>query len=161
MKRVLLWLPTASYRNDDFLAAAKTLDVEIISVANYCHQLAPLWGMSPIQSVPFDQPEVAVMQVLAALGREPDAVLAVDDSGLELAALLREHLRLPGNSSRAVRLTARQARVPALAAKRRSSLSAVPSARQRCPNRIAAAAASLPRGGQSALALFQPRRDPR
>ena len=53
MKRVLLLLPTTSYRNADFLAAAKKLDVDIISVANYCHRLAPLWGMSPIQSVPF------------------------------------------------------------------------------------------------------------
>ncbi len=105
MKRVLLLLPTTSYRNDDFLAAAKTLDVEIISVANYCHQLAPLWGMSPIQSVPFDQPEAALKQVLAALGRKSDTVLAVDDSGLELAALLREHLHLPGNTPAAVRLT--------------------------------------------------------
>jgi len=105
MKRVVLLLPTTSYRNDDFLAAAKKLGVEIISVANYCHQLAPLWGMSPIQSVPFDQPEAAVKQVLAALGRKPDAVLAVDDSGLELAARLRECLYLPGNTPAAVRLT--------------------------------------------------------
>ena len=105
MKRVLLLLPAASYRNDDFLAAAKQLAVEIISAANYCHRLAPLWGMSPIKAVPFDRPEVALKQVLAALGRKPDAVLAVDDSGLELAALLREHLHLPGNSLAAVRLT--------------------------------------------------------
>ncbi len=105
MNRVLLLLPTTSYSNDDFLAAAKKLGVEIISVVNYCHQLAPLWGMGPIQSVPFDQPEAAVKQVLAALGRKPDAVLAVDDSGLELAALLRERLHLPGNTPAAVRLT--------------------------------------------------------
>ncbi len=105
MNRVLLLLPTTSYSNDDFLAAAKKLGVEIISVVNYCHQLAPLWGMGPIQSVPFDQPEAAVKQVLAALGRQPDAVLAVDDSGLELAALLRERLHLPGNTPAAVRLT--------------------------------------------------------
>ncbi len=74
-----------------------------ISVANYFHQLAPLWGMSPIQSVPFDQPEVALQQVLAALGRKPDVVLAVDDSGLELAALLRERLHLPGSRRHACR----------------------------------------------------------
>ena len=105
MKRVLLLLPTTSYRNHDFLDAAKNLEVEIITAANYCHQLAPLWGMSPIQAVHFDQPEVAVKQVLAALGRQPDAVLAVDDSGLELAALLREQLHLPGNLPAAVRVT--------------------------------------------------------
>ena len=67
MKRVLLLLPTTSYRNHDFLAAATHLEVEIITAANYCHQLAPLWGMSPIQAVHFDQPEIAVTQVLAAL----------------------------------------------------------------------------------------------
>ncbi|MBE0622954.1 MAG: ATP-grasp domain-containing protein [Burkholderiales bacterium] len=105
MKRVLLLLPTASYRNDDFLAAAKRLDVEVISVANYCHQLAPAWGKSPIQSVPFDQPVAALKQLLISLGRKPDAVLAVDDSGLELAALLCEYLSLPGNSPEAVRQT--------------------------------------------------------
>ena len=105
MKRVLLLLPTTSYRNHDFMEAAKKLEVEIITAADYCHQLAPLWGMSPIQSVHFDQPEVAVQQVLAVLGRPPDAVLAVDDSGLELAALLREQLHLPGNLPAAVRVT--------------------------------------------------------
>ena len=56
--------------------------------------------MSPILAVPFDQPEVAVEQVLAALGRKPDAALAVDDAGLELAALLCERLHLPGNPRR-------------------------------------------------------------
>ncbi len=105
MKRVLLLLPAASYRNDDFLAAAKRLEVEVIGVANYCHQLAPGWGMSPIQSVPFDQPVAALKQLLTALGRKPEAVLAVDDSGLDLAALLCEYFHLPGNAPEAVRQT--------------------------------------------------------
>jgi len=105
VKRVLLLLPTAGYRNADFLAAAKKLGIDIISVSNYCHRLAPLWGMSPIQSVPFDQPEAALKQLQTALGRNPDAVLAVDDSGLDLAALLRAYLHLPGNTPEAVRLT--------------------------------------------------------
>ncbi len=97
MKQILLLLPASSYRNKDFLAAAKKLNVEIICAADYCHRLAPGWGMSPISSVPFDQPEIAVHQVMESLGRKPDAVLAVDDSGLELAALLSERLQLPGN----------------------------------------------------------------
>ena len=74
MNRVLLLLPTASYRNEDFLAAAKALQVEVISVANNCHQLAPGWGMSTKQAVPFDQPVVALKQLLPVLGRRPDAV---------------------------------------------------------------------------------------
>jgi biotin carboxylase len=105
VKRLLLLLPTTSYRNDDFLAAARKLNVEVISVANYCHQLAPGWGMSAIQSVPFDQPVAALKQLLAALVRKPDAVLAVDDSGLDLAALLCEYFGLPGNAPEAVRQT--------------------------------------------------------
>jgi biotin carboxylase len=105
MKRLLLLLPAASYRNEDFLAAAKRLEVEVIAVANYCHQLAPAWGMSPIQALPFDQPVAALKQLLPALGRKPDAVLAVDDSGLDLAALLCEYFYLPGNAPEAVRQT--------------------------------------------------------
>ena len=105
MKRVLLLLPTTGYRNEDFLAAARQVEAEVISVANYCRRLAPSWGLGPMQSVPFDQPELALDRVLNALKRRPDAVLAVDDSGLDLAALLRQRLGLAGNSPQAVRLT--------------------------------------------------------
>src|SRR6266704_1429839 len=86
MKRVLVLLPTTGYRNNDFLAAAKKLGVEIVAAANYCHQLAPSWGLAPIMALHFDRPEQAV-----------------DDSGVELAALLAERLGLPGNPAHAVR----------------------------------------------------------
>jgi biotin carboxylase len=105
MDRVLLLLPASGYRNDEFVAAAKALDVQIITVANHCHQLAPLMGMSPILAAPFDRPEIAVEQVTTALGRNPNAVLAVDDAGVELAALLRERLHLAGDPPVAVGLT--------------------------------------------------------
>ncbi len=104
MKRVLLLLPTTGYRNADFLAAAKRLDVEIVAAADYCHQLAPSWGMPPIMALHFDRPEQAADSVLRELEGNPDAVLAVDDSGVELAALLSERLGLPGNPAHAVRL---------------------------------------------------------
>jgi biotin carboxylase len=103
MKRVLLLLPTTSYRNDDFLAAANQLGVEIVAVANYCHQLAPSWGLPPIKALHFDRPEQAADTVLREMNGNPDAVLAVDDSGVELAALLAERLGLPGNPAHAVR----------------------------------------------------------
>ena len=104
MKRVLLLLPTTGYRNKDFLAAAEKLGVEIVAAANYCHQLAPSWGLAPIMALHFDRPEEAADTVLREIGGKPDAVLAVDDSGVELAALLAERLCLPGNPARAVRL---------------------------------------------------------
>src|SRR5712691_11271461 len=103
MKRVLLLLPTTGYRNADFLAAAKKLGVEIVAVANYCHQLAPSWGLPPIMALHFDRSEQAADTVLREINGNPDAVLAVDDSGVELAALLSERLGLPANSAQAVR----------------------------------------------------------
>src|SRR2546425_5454787 len=98
MKRVLLLLPTTGYRNNDFLAAAKKLGVEIVAAANYCHQLAPSWGLAPIMALHFDRPEQAADTVLREIGGNLDAVLAVGDSGVGLAALLLERLGLPGDS---------------------------------------------------------------
>jgi len=103
MKRVLLLLPTTGYRNQDFLAAAKKLGVEIVAAANYCHQLAPSWGLGPIMALHFDRPQQAADSVLREIDGNLDAVLAVDDSGVELAALLSGRLRLPGNPADAVR----------------------------------------------------------
>lgn len=103
MKRVLLLLPTTGYRNRDFVAAARKLGVEIVAAANYCHRLAPSWGLPPIMALHFDQPEQAADNVLREIDGNLDAVLAVDDSGVELAALLSERLGLPGNPAHAVR----------------------------------------------------------
>ncbi len=103
MKRVLLLLPTTGYRNNDFLAAAKKLGVAIVAAADYCHQLAPLWGFAPIMALHFDRPEEAADTVLRELDASVDAVLAVDDSGVELAALLSQRMSLPGNAANAVR----------------------------------------------------------
>ncbi len=103
MKRVLLLLPTTGYRNRDFLAAAEQLGIEIVAAGNYCHQLAPSWGLPPIMALHFDRPAQAAEIALREMGGVPDAVLAVDDSGVELAAMLAERLRLPGNPAEAVR----------------------------------------------------------
>lgn len=104
-RRVLLLLPVASYRNEDFLAAAHALDVEVIPVADYCPQLAPGWGMDKLSAVHFDQAQAALAVITSQLTSPPDAILAVDDHGLELAALLREHYGLPGNTLESVQLT--------------------------------------------------------
>jgi hypothetical protein len=105
MPRICCCCPPAGYRNEDFLTAAFDMSMDVVSAADHCHQLAPLMGMSPILSLPFDKPELAAEQALVSLGRQIDVVLAVDDHGLELAALLNEKLGLPGNSFAAVRTT--------------------------------------------------------
>src|SRR2546425_13110770 len=103
MKRVLLLLPTTGYRNNDFLAAAKKLGVEIVAAANYCHQLAPSWGLAPIMALHFDRPEQAADTVLREIGGNLDAVLAVDDFGGEVWGPLLERLGLPGEPAPAGR----------------------------------------------------------
>jgi biotin carboxylase len=95
-------LPAAGYAGEDFLRAADSLGIELVTCADYCHRLAPGWGLPPLMSVPFDQPDVALPQVLAELNRPVTAVLAADDHGLALAARLRAQLGLPGNSPQAV-----------------------------------------------------------
>lgn len=102
MPRLLLLLPAAGYANQDFVAAAARLDIELVACADYCHRLAPGWGLPPLMSVPFDQPDLALPQVLNALRQPIDAVLAVDDHGQALAATLRAALGLPGNPPAAV-----------------------------------------------------------
>ncbi|MGH8631155.1 MAG: ATP-grasp domain-containing protein [Burkholderiales bacterium] len=102
-QQLLLLLPAASYRNDAFRAAAKKLGVEIIAAADYCHRLAPQWGLHPLLALPFDQPQRAAALAVRHLERKPDAVLAVDDHGVELAARLSRKLGLPGNPVRSVR----------------------------------------------------------
>ena len=102
-QQVLLLLPAASYRNDAFRAAAARLGVEIAAAADYCHRLAPQWGLHPLLALPFDRPRRAAALALRHLEAKPDAVLAVDDHGVELAALLGRKLRLPGNPVRSVR----------------------------------------------------------
>ena len=102
MPRLLLLLPAAGYANQDFIAAAARLDIELVACADYCHQLAPGWGLPPLMSVPFDRPETALPQVLRALTQSVDGVLAADDHGLALAAQLRMALKLPGNPPEAV-----------------------------------------------------------
>ena len=82
MKRVLLLLPTTGYRNDDFLAAANKLGVEIVAAANYCHQLAPSWGLAPIMALHFDRPEQAADTVVRETGGGEDGNLLTTGDGV-------------------------------------------------------------------------------
>ena len=100
--RVLLLLPAAGYANQDFQQAAQKLGVDVVTCADYCHQLAPGWGLPPLMSVAFDQVDTSVPRILAMLGQPVDAVLASDDHGVALAAHLRQAMGLPGNSVTAV-----------------------------------------------------------
>lgn len=95
MARVLLVLPTSSYRVSDFLDAATDLGVEV-AVAS--EEDLPLSDLEHFIKVDLAQPEEAANAIadLAATTRV-DAIVAVDDTGVLPAALAAEKLGLPHN----------------------------------------------------------------
>ena len=94
MTRVVLILPTATYRAADFVAAAEQLGVEI-TVAS--EKKLPL---SSAESLVIDcsSPEESARLIVAHADKHKiDAVVAADDQGVEIAALTSQELGLPHN----------------------------------------------------------------
>jgi biotin carboxylase len=107
--RVLLLLPTATYKAPDFLAAAKRLGAEVVVASDQAQTLAAAMGDRAL-TLDLDDPEAAVEAVLEAAGRRPlDAVVAVDDQGVLVAALAGTRLGLPHNPPEAVARTRNKA----------------------------------------------------
>jgi biotin carboxylase len=103
--RVLLILPTATYRAPDFLAAARALGVEVVVGSEQPQAMAGSMGDRSVV-VPLEDSEAAVEAVAALHGRSPlDAVVAVDDQGVLIAAKAAARLGLPHNPLDAVAAT--------------------------------------------------------
>ena len=101
--RVLLLLPKDSYRSDEFLQAAKVLGIDVIVAGNLCHQLAGHWQLDTLLSLPFDDPAKAAQLMQQELaGQIPQAVIGIDDHGVEAAAAIAEVLHIKSNSRHAV-----------------------------------------------------------
>src|ERR1700722_16284042 len=94
MARVLLLVPSATYRVADFLEAARTLGVDVVIGGDEAHSLEGLMGPRSVQ-IPLDDPEKAAEAIVAHDRRTPlDAVVAVDDRGTVAAAPAGERLGL-------------------------------------------------------------------
>ncbi|HVL98544.1 MAG TPA: ATP-grasp domain-containing protein [Egibacteraceae bacterium] len=105
MARVLLLLPTATYRAPDFLAGAAALGVEVVVACERRQALAGLMGERALR-VDLRRPEAAAETIVAAAERTPfDAVVAVDDQGVLVAALAGQRLGLAHNPPAAVAAT--------------------------------------------------------
>lgn len=103
MARVLILLPSATYRAPDFLAAAARLGAEVV-VASDVAQTIDMGDRALVLDL--GDPEAAVATVVEAAGRHPlDAVVAVDDQGVLVGALAAARLGLAHNPPEAVAAT--------------------------------------------------------
>ncbi len=103
MPRVLLLLPTSTYRAPDFVRAAKDLGVDLI-VGSEVAPPYPAPGRAI--AVPLDDPTAAAT-LIESLDRDHavDAVVAVDDQGVIVAATAGERMGFPHNPPDAVAAT--------------------------------------------------------
>ncbi|HET9771191.1 MAG TPA: ATP-grasp domain-containing protein [Acidimicrobiia bacterium] len=105
MARVLLLLPSGTYKAPDFLAAADRLGAEVVVASETTQTLAEAMGDRALV-VDLADPEGAAAAVAALAARRPlDAVVAVDDQGVLIAALAAKELGLPANDPGAVART--------------------------------------------------------
>lgn len=102
MARVLLLVPSSTYRVADFLDAAHKLDVEVVVAGE---ELPVMASLSPGGSVvvDFDDPATAAAAIVRHDSGWPvDAVVAVDDRGTLVAAETARLLGLTHNAPEAV-----------------------------------------------------------
>ena len=102
MPSVVLLLPKSGYRNDDFVAAALRLGVDVIPASDVCHRLADTWDEAPL-ALRFRDARGAADELAREVGpKRPLAVVGVDDLTALVAALAAEKLGLPHNPPAAV-----------------------------------------------------------
>lgn len=102
MKRVLLLLPTTTYRTADFLDAVSGLDIEVVVGSERTPALAGLMEGRALR-VDFRRPDAAVLAIAGYARERPlDAIVPVDDEATLVAAKAAAALGLPHNAVEAV-----------------------------------------------------------
>ncbi|MEK6408782.1 MAG: ATP-grasp domain-containing protein [Acidobacteriota bacterium] len=97
MPRVLLLLPTTTYRTKAFIDAALKLDVDVVAASE---QPSTLANKNPegLLTLDFSEPERAARQAKEFAAQFPiDAVIAVDEDTAVIAASVAHALKLPHN----------------------------------------------------------------
>lgn len=105
MNRVLIIIPTTSYRAHDFMAAARRLDIEIIIGSEHRQALS---GLLPDSSLALNlrKPESSIEKIKELNKRMPlSAIIGVDEETVVLAAIANKALGLSGNSLSSVKAT--------------------------------------------------------
>jgi biotin carboxylase len=102
MDRLLLLLPTRTYRTEAFIDAARTLGVELVCASERPSTLEPLTP-DTLMTLDFADPGSAAAAVAAWSATRPlAAVVGVDDATTAAAAAIAERLGLPSNPLAAV-----------------------------------------------------------
>jgi biotin carboxylase len=102
MERLLLLLPTTTYRTEDFLDAARTLGVDVVC-ASEKPSTFETHAPDHLLTIDFADPDAAAATVAALAARRPlNAVVGVDDLTTVAAAAIAERLGLRSNAVAAV-----------------------------------------------------------
>jgi len=102
-KRVLLLIPSNSYKAADFLEAATKLNVEVVVASNKQQTLV---SPDSLLTLDFLSVQDAVEKVIAFAATHPlDAIFSTDEEGRFLASILSQSLGLPENHPDAIRAT--------------------------------------------------------
>jgi biotin carboxylase len=105
MRRVVLLIPSSTYKATDFVAAAGALDLDLIVASDRRSALQAVMG-DRSQVVALDRPQEAADKLVALHERLPfDAVLGIDDQGVLAASVVAERLGMPHSSVEAVAAT--------------------------------------------------------
>jgi biotin carboxylase len=103
--RVLLILPTGTYRATDFVGAASALGAEVVVASEHRQAMARAMADRALV-IPLGRPDAAADAIVELAGRRHlDAVVAVDEQGVLAAALAGERLGLAHNPPAAVAAT--------------------------------------------------------
>ena len=105
LQRLLLLIPTTTYRTEDFIEAARSLDVDLVIASDRPNVMA---GEFPdhLLTLPFGDPAAAAREIRGYAARRPlDAVVPVDDATTVVASAIGEVLGLRVNPLAAAQAT--------------------------------------------------------
>jgi len=111
MARVLLLIPSQTYRTHDFMTAASRLGVEVVVGSEHRPALAGLMEGRQLR-LDFQEVEASTARIVSFAQTHPlAAVVALDDAGTLLAAAAARSLGLPHNPVEAVEASRDKARM--------------------------------------------------
>jgi biotin carboxylase len=116
-KRLLLLIPTTTYRTEDFVEAARKLDADLVIASDRPNVMS---GEFPdhLLTLPFSDPEASAGEIRRFAARHPlDAVVPVDDLTTVVAAAISRDLGLRSSPVGAVSATRNKLRMRELLAR--------------------------------------------